>query len=870
MSGTGLTARSFVLILSVLYLGAPTHAAELLRGGKIAGGLCVVLGSDGALPAAELAEGKPFIVHCLMSEQAHVRTARKTLFDKKLYGRVSVEYLPKRFLPYADNLVSMIVVAGPCAVRREEMLRVLRPYGELLVRHEGKWRRIVKPRPAGMDDWTHWRHGPDRNAVSKDTLVDVSRRIQWLFTPREVTERAHVVLANGRYFAQNRGMLIARDAFNGLGLWKARLKHGKDFHWEYRVKLAAQIVAAGERVYCLAEDNRFKALDAATGRCVKVYDSAGVPYVVLLVGGTLVLAGSDSIRALDADSGKLLWKHSADRPGNVIACDYGAFYIEGSDRRGASSGRITGRDLATGKLVWQKDYYWARRTELGAFGYDRIVYELRVPHKWRQFYATRREEQQRDRRYQMVVISARTGGEIQKIMRTGSSARHGEFRRAFWYRNHLMTEAIRRGNLNLALFALDDMSKPAEVFRANYAGDRGFGHCYPPVLTPRFYINGQLHFTDLKTRKQISNQITRGSCNTSRAGYIPANGMLYTFPKHCLCFPMLEGNVALASAYKDEPKETHELVKGPAYAEASNPKSARSTSSRQAIRNPQSEAWPTFRRDSYRSGGSDTAVPAELDVIWTARIAGPDYAKMPAAEWIDSPYTAGSITAPVIADGLVYVAQSDTHRLIALDAGTGRQKWQFVANGRLDGPPTIYRGLCLIGCRSGWIFCLRASDGELVWKLRAAPYERRICTYGQVSSPWPVHGSILIADSLAYAAAGVHPNADGGIRVLCFKPETGRIVWKGVFDDLGFDEPWPAPHEPRTKRPESNPWRTIRPMGYRYGDLPVRDGDSVAISRCLFDLKTERPRNTVIGCRSRKDPYRHAVRGKRTEVPLTR
>ncbi|MDP6545880.1 MAG: PQQ-binding-like beta-propeller repeat protein [Phycisphaerae bacterium] len=824
--------RLSALMLIVISTAAVASGGdEILRDSRISGGLCVVLGAKDHVLAAELASGNPLIVHCLIADRTAVAAGRKALGEKGLYGRVCLEQWNKLFLPYADNLASMIVVVDSMGTSESEMLRALRPGGELLVRVKGKWRRTVKPRPKEMDDWTHWRRAPDRNAVSKDTLVDIPRRVQWLFTSREVTERSHVVIARGRFFAQNRGMLIARDAFNGLGLWKAKLKRGKDFAWEWSVKVAALIVAKGNRVYCLADDGKFKALDAATGQCVKVYDNAGAPVHILVVDGasggpdTIVLAGKDSVRALDAVNGKLKWKHSTDRPHNVIASDYGVFYIEGNDRNGASYGRISGRDIATGKLMWSKEYHWARRTELGAFGHDRIVYELRLPYKWREFYATRSKEKQADRKYQMVVISAKTGKEIQKIARMGSSARHGEFRRAFWYKKQLLTEKKNSKGLSIALFALDDLSKPVDVFRANYAGDRGFGHCYPPVLTERFYINGQLNFTDLKTRKQISNQITRGACNTSRAGYIPANGMIYTFPKHCRCFPMLEGNVALAPAYAKEPKETTELVKGPAWPA-------------KGVDVDYAGDWTTFRHDAYHSGGSDTPVPAKVDAIWITQIKGPDYSTMPASEWIDSPYIAGSITAPVIAGGMVYVAQSDTHRLVALDEKTGAAKWEFIANGRLDGPPTIYRGLCLIGSRSGWIYCLQAADGALIWELRIAPYDRRICTYGQVASPWPVHGSIPVIDSLAYAAAGIHPNADGGIRVVCFKPLTGEIVWKSEFSDLGFDSPWPDPYDPRKKRPESNPWRTIRPMEYRHHDLPVRDGDSIAVSRCLFDLKT--------------------------------
>ncbi|MDP6634058.1 MAG: PQQ-binding-like beta-propeller repeat protein [Phycisphaerae bacterium] len=833
MHGSYYRLRFLVLLLMLISTETSARSDDnaLLRQARTSGGLCVVLGAKDHALAAKLAADRPFIVHCLVSESAIVAAGEKALAAGGLYGRVSLEHWSKPFLPHADNLASMIVVVDPMGVSESEMLRALRPGGELLVSAKGKWLRTVKPRPKGMDDWTHWRRAPDRNAVSKDTLVDVPRRLQWLFTPREVTERSHVVIAGGRFFAQCNGMLIARDAFNGLGLWKAKLKRSADFAWEYRVKVAALIVAKGDRVYCLASDGKFKALDAATGKTVKVYKNAGVPQHILVVGGasgkgdTIVLAGKDSLRALDEADGNLKWRFATDKPHNVIASDYGVFYIEGNDRNGAAYGRITGRDLETGKRMWTREHRWARRTELGAYGHDRIVYELRRPNNWREYYVNREKEKEADRKYQMVVISAKTGKEIQKISRMGSSARHGEFRRAFWYKKQLLTEKVDRDGLSIALFGLDDLSKPADVFRANYSGDRGFGHCYPPVLTERFYINGQLHFTDLDSRKQTSNQITRGACNTSRAGYIPANGMIYTFPKHCICFPMLEGNVALAPGQAKEPKETTELVKGPAWPGRTEDVSY-------------ADQWPTFRRDAYHSGGTETTVPAKLEVLWSTQIKGPDYSTAPASEWIDSPYTAGAITAPVIAGGTVYVAQSDTHRLTALNEKTGAIKWEFTANGRLDGPPTIHRGLCLIGSRSGWIFCLQASNGELVWKLRIAPFDRRICTYGQVTSPWPVHGSIPVVDGLAYAAAGVHPNADGGIRVICFKPQNGRIVWKNKFSDLGFNAPWPAPYDPRKKRPESNPWRTIRPREYRHHDLPVRDGDSIAISRCLFDLKT--------------------------------
>src|SRR6185436_72697 len=115
---------------------------------------------------------------------------------------------------------------------------------------------------------------------------------------------------------------------------------------------------------------------------------------------------------------------------------------------------------------------------------------------------------------------------------------------------------------------------------------------------------------------------------------------------------------------------------------------------------------------------------------------------------------------------LVYLAQPHTHRVFAFDAESGKPKWEFIANGRVDSTPTIFDGLCIFGTRMGWVYCLRASDGALVWSLRAAPDERRIVHCGQVESPWPVQGSILVSDGTAYFSAGMHPLADGGLRAF--------------------------------------------------------------------------------------------------------
>ncbi|MHC4074187.1 MAG: outer membrane protein assembly factor BamB family protein [Planctomycetota bacterium] len=126
----------------------------------------------------------------------------------------------------------------------------------------------------------------------------------------------------------------------------------------------------------------------------------------------------------------------------------------------------------------------------------------------------------------------------------------------------------------------------------------------------------------------------------------------------------------------------------------------------------------------------------------------------------------GKLTPPVLGGDRLYVAAKDEHTLYAFDAEEGRRLWNFTSDGRIDSPCTIYGELVLFGSVDGCVYCLRASDGQLIWRFRAAPSDRQIIAFGQLESPWRVHGSILIKDGAAYCTAGRSTYLDGGIRVF--------------------------------------------------------------------------------------------------------
>jgi outer membrane protein assembly factor BamB len=162
----------------------------------------------------------------------------------------------------------------------------------------------------------------------------------------------------------------------------------------------------------------------------------------------------------------------------------------------------------------------------------------------------------------------------------------------------------------------------------------------------------------------------------------------------------------------------------------------------------------------------------------------------------------------VVADGLAVAAVREQHRIEALDAATGARKWSFTAGGRVATPPTLYGGLCLFGCRDGWVYALRADTGRLAWKFLAAPYERNIVAFSQVESSWPLLGSLLIHDGLAIAVAGYHPMANGGIHVWALEPHTGAVKWHTT---LRRTPEWVDISQPRARIDQPHP--TARGVG---------------------------------------------------------
>jgi len=273
--------------------------------------------------------------------------------------------------------------------------------------------------------------------------------------------------------------------------------------------------------------------------------------------------------------------------------------------------------------------------------------------------------------------------------------------------------------------------------------------CFRSKATDRFIIYPKrgTEFLDLVGNDHMRHDWLRGSC---RYGALPCNGLLYTPPDQCFCYvgAKMDGLVATSGADTTivlDPFSRKRLVQGPAYG---------CSDATPAV----SADWPAYRADARRSGSNRNAnVSRQLQEKWGFTIGG-------------------KLTQPTIAAGKVFAAAVDRHTVYAFDAASGEELWRFIAGGRVDSSPTYRDGLLLFGANDGHVYCLNASDGQLAWRFMAAPNERRIVAFGQVESPWPVHGTVLVMNSLAYVAAGRSTLVDGGAHLYALEPRSGKIV----------------------------------------------------------------------------------------------
>jgi len=183
--------------------------------------------------------------------------------------------------------------------------------------------------------------------------------------------------------------------------------------------------------------------------------------------------------------------------------------------------------------------------------------------------------------------------------------------------------------------------------------------------------------------------------------------------------------------------------------------------------------WPMWRCDVGRTAASPESLPAELHLQWTRELprvqcAWPNESRL----HFDTSYE------PVVAGKTLFLGSPNESSVTAYDTETGQQQWRFYAEGPVRFAPVMWQGKLYFGSDDGYLYCLNAADGKLLWKLRGAPQDRpdyRHLGNNRLVSFWPVRGGPVLADGVVYFAAGIWPTF--GVFVLAVDAQTGKVLW---------------------------------------------------------------------------------------------
>jgi outer membrane protein assembly factor BamB len=755
-----------------------TAAAEVqvpsnpLEAVKQHSGLCLLLGAGSAgheKSITELAQGKMRVFGVALNDEDLSR-ARKELEQAQLCHQASADTLSFKPLPIVRDLANVVVIdepekLGAAGLSEQEVERITAPFGAIYTRAKDGWIVRTKERPKTMDDWTHPLHGPDNNSVSNDAELKPPLGLRWVAGVAKnvnawagsASTRA-MVIAGPRVYTlganeiENVGILpdksssetylTARDAFNGLPLWTVDCETTcpEAILWQNAYPLATN----GTLVYA-AGNKKVLAVDGESG---KVAFEAPTKFLInrlVLLDGVMV-AGcweaathqkdnftmlpqsmNGSIEAFDANSGKPLWS-APGAPFLMLAAGK-TCYAQFQNCTGEGQAHFTAFDLHSGKELWTHpftDFGEKANVSLDVAAQDFVII------------------QQEGKPRTMHVLAATDGHTLWK-----------QDAYANW---SAVVDGLIWNNHNKG--KQEPLTGAVKGPMPTYLGARG---CQiHTIVAGQYMLGGSIGHLGSKERSVFPEGGVRSPCIQSMT---PANGLLYLTQNNCRCVPgALFGMITLGN-HGDWPttadyEKPRAVEKGPAFGTALEEKVPE---------------WPTYRANPERSSSCSAQLPLEgLRELWNS---SPPH---PAGKSLARAYEerlASPISAPVVADGKVFVSAVENNQLLAYDAADGKVVWTVSLSSRMETPPTFNCGLLIGGCNDGYVCAWRAKDGMLVWRTRAAPDDRRIVAYGQVESLWPAIGSVVVFDNIVFTTAGRTSNSDGGVALIALDPATGETKW---------------------------------------------------------------------------------------------
>jgi outer membrane protein assembly factor BamB len=201
--------------------------------------------------------------------------------------------------------------------------------------------------------------------------------------------------------------------------------------------------------------------------------------------------------------------------------------------------------------------------------------------------------------------------------------------------------------------------------------------------------------------------------------------------------------------------------------------------------------WPTYLHDNTRSGVTEEQLTLPLTELWTHRAThAPAPAWPPPARqdfWHELRNLRPTVVYDrafhaVVAGGTAYFGSSVDDKVYAVDMASGDVRWTFCTEGPVRLAPTIANGKVYAGSDDGWVYCLNAPDGALLWKQRPHDEDHRIPGNGRMIALRPVRTGVLVDGDDAYFCAGFF--SAQGVFLCDVDARTGAFRWSQPSDAI--------------------------------------------------------------------------------------
>lgn len=193
--------------------------------------------------------------------------------------------------------------------------------------------------------------------------------------------------------------------------------------------------------------------------------------------------------------------------------------------------------------------------------------------------------------------------------------------------------------------------------------------------------------------------------------------------------------------------------------------------------------WPTFRHDNTRGGATAERLILPLRLTWADRAPSAPQSAWPGVmeRTIEGKKLGDRVRFDdafhvAVAGDRVFYGSSVDHAVYCRRLDTGEQIWRHVTGGPVRLAPTVWNNRVFIGSDDGYVYCLDAAGGQVIWELHAAAPDDWMLARGEMISRWPVRTGVLIEDGVAYFGAGIFPHEN--IYLYAVRAADGKVLWK--------------------------------------------------------------------------------------------